>query len=100
MSDEITAAFELQQKVNDQYTQLDMATSLLDEVIERTENFREGHYSHKRIRDLGRSAQKNLQQNMNAAETMADVMSSTEMLLQDFKNIQATIITEIERLDK
>lgn len=82
MLDRFRANFEL----------IEMAWAAHDEVVERTGNFREGHYSARRLRDLLRSLN-------HVVDADSGPHEQLEALLQHQRNILATFGSEIERLD-
>lgn len=80
---------------------VEMSMQLYEQVVERTQNFREGFYSSKKIRELGISANKTFQLSMAAANGDPEAMFvAIQGFVQNFKNIQATILTELDRIDK
>lgn len=79
---------------------LDMASEIFENVVERTGNFREGFYSGKKIRELARGSQRALRASQLTAQTPEELVETFKNFIQDLENIYATVMTEIERLDK
>lgn len=90
----------LQREIFEVSNQIDLTTILWEEVVERTQNFREGFYGLKRIRDLQRTATKVLQVKTEACTDPENMVGVLEGCIQNMRNVQATIMTEIDRLDK
>lgn len=79
---------------------LEMTRTLFYEVVERTQNFREGWYSQRRLDDLSKSAARALQRDQLMATTPADMVTISENFINDMNNILATMLTEIDRIDE
>lgn len=90
---------ELMNELNELLTQADMTHILFCEVVERTQNFREGFYSQRKIHDLTRTATKAMQVGQQTATTTEDIVGVVEEFVQNMKNVLATTMTEIDRLD-
>lgn len=100
--DEVDAA-RLQHLLNEMdelYTQADMTHTLFFEVVERTQNFREGFYSQRKIHELTRSAAKQMQFERQNAESPDELIVAVGNFVQNMKNVLATIMSEIDRIDK
>lgn len=79
---------------------VDMANHLIEEVIERTEQFREGFYSTRMVRDHARQMHKTLTRLDPTEAEPEQVIAMLKENTQAFQNLYATIMSEIERLDK
>lgn len=86
------------QAIRDANAQVELSMILLEETIERTRNFIEGFFSLRKINGLMReyNAYKEGYFIVQSEEEMFMMLDTT---LQNLRNIAATIMTEVERLD-
>jgi len=99
MDEELDELEKLQKEVLELLTQVDMTTELFYEVVERTQNFREGFYSYRRINDLYNTASRMLETGLHEATTDEEQVAVMEEFVQNSRNVLATTMTEIDRID-
>lgn len=99
--DEMMAQFaQRQQAMSDILTKVDMTTTLFDQVVERTENFREGFYSHRKISDLSKTFARELQDGFQNISTPEDFFRLADSFIQNMENVLATLMSEMDRIEK
>ncbi len=95
MLEEFQSAVAELQKV---YARIEMATMALEAIIERTQNFREGFFSIKKLNHLRRESAKFMDYHLDLADPTA-AMATIKKLTIDTHARCDEIMTEIERLD-
>lgn len=99
MPDYETEIIELNRELRHQAQSVEMAMEVLENTIESTGNFREGFYSMKKCRTLCKTLLKQTE-SFGGFDHPDAMIREAQAIIQNFKNVGATIIEEIERIEK